>query len=180
MGGCVQIDRAAPGHEQAGKARILKGYIPSSIGRITELHGAYYHDHWGFGAFFEAKVAAELGEFIARYDEKRDGLWTALLGGRIEGSIAIDGIHAGDRGAHLRWFIVAASLHGRGIGSRLIKTAIRFCRARRYKRIYLWTFEGLDPAKHLYEKNGFTLMEQRRGTMWGKTVNEQRFELSLE
>lgn len=161
------------------KIRIERGYIPGSIGRIIELHGAYYHEHWGFGSFFEAKVASDLAEFIGRYDEERDGLWTALLGGRIEGSIAIDGIHAENRGAHLRWFIVSASLHGRGMGSRLIRAATRFCRNRDYRRIYLWTFEGLDPAKHLYEKNGFKLVEQRRGTMWGTEVNEQRLELRL-
>jgi GNAT superfamily N-acetyltransferase len=162
-----------------GKIRIERGYMPGSIGRIAELHGTYYNEHWGFGAFFEAKVASELAEFMGRYDDQRDGLWTALIGGNIEGSIVIDGIHAGDRGAHLRWFIVSASLHGRGIGSRLIRTAKRFCHNRGYKAIYLWTFEGLDSAKHLYEKNGFTLMEQRRGSMWGNEVNEQRFELSF-
>lgn len=162
------------------KIRIERGYIPGSIGRIAEIHGVYYHEHWGFGPFFEAKVASELAEFIGRYDDKRDGLWTALLEGRIEGSIAIDGIHAEDMGAHLRWFIVSASLHGRGIGSRLINAAMRFCRNSGYRRIYLWTFEGLDPAKHLYEKNGFALREQRRGTMWGTEVNEQRFDLRLE
>jgi GNAT superfamily N-acetyltransferase len=165
-----------------GKIRIERGYIPGSIGRIAEIHGVYYHEHWGFGPFFEAKVATELAEFTGRYDDKRDGLWTALLGGRIEGSIAIDGIHAEemDMGAHLRWFIVSASLHERGIGSQLIAAAMRFCRNRGYQKIYLWTFEGLDPARHLYEKNGFTLMEQQRGTMWGAEVNEQRFELSLD
>jgi len=166
-------------HEHMGKIRIQRGYVPGSIGRIAELHGTYYHEHWGFGAFFEAKVAGELAEFMGRYDDQLDSLWTALLGGNIEGSIAIDGIHAGDRGAHLRWFIVSASLQGGGIGSSLMGKAMRFCRNRGYKRIYLLTFEGLDPARHLYEKNGFTLMEQRRGSMWGTEVNEQRFEFSF-
>jgi GNAT superfamily N-acetyltransferase len=166
-------------HEHPGKIRIQRGYVPGSIGRIAELHGIYYYQHWGFGAFFEAKVASELAEFMRRYDDQRDGFWTAFVGGNIEGSIAIDGIHAGDRGAHLRWFIVSPVLHGRGIGGRLIRAAKGFCRNRGYKRIYLLTFEGLDPARRLYEKSGFTLIEQRRGSMWGTEVNEQRFELTL-
>lgn len=37
--------------------KIESGYIPGSIGRIAELHGTYYHDHWGFGLYFEAMVA---------------------------------------------------------------------------------------------------------------------------
>ncbi|MFW6147197.1 MAG: GNAT family N-acetyltransferase [Thermodesulfobacteriota bacterium] len=161
-----------------GTIQIKKGYIPGSIGRITQLHGAYYHENWGFGAFFEAKVARELAEFIGRYNPMNDGLWTAFLGEHIEGSIAIDGVHAESNGAHLRWFIVSAPLQGKGIGSRLMRTAKRFCLAKGYKRIYLWTFEGLHPAKHLYEKNGFNLMEQRKGIMWGTEVTEQRLELT--
>jgi hypothetical protein len=41
---------------------IVKGYIPGSIGRVAELHGTYYHKHWGFSLFFEAKVATELSD----------------------------------------------------------------------------------------------------------------------
>jgi GNAT superfamily N-acetyltransferase len=159
---------------------IVKGYIPGSIGRVAELHGTYYHEHWDFTVFFEAKVATELSEFLTRYDEKRDGFLTASLKDRVEGSITIDGIHTEKEGAHLRWFIISDILRGRGIGGRLIKEALNFCRSKGYKRVYLWTFEGLNAAKHLYEKNGFELVEQHKGIQWGTEVNEQRFELSLE
>ena len=159
---------------------IVKGYTPGSIGRVAELHGTYYHKHWGFGPFFEARVATDLSEFIKRYDEGRDGFWTASLEGRVEGSIAIDGANAEMKGAHLRWFILSDILRGQGIGSRLIDIAIGFCRDKGFKRVYLWTFEGLDAARHLYEKTGFELLEQVKGTQWGKEVNEQRFELQLE
>ena len=98
----------------------------------------------------------------------------------MEGSIAIDGIDADGKGAHLRYFIVSDVLRGTGIGNRLINRAIEFCHARRYRCVYLWTFEGLDAARHLYEKLGFVLAEQFQGTQWGKAVNEQRFELALE
>ena len=159
---------------------IVRGYVPGSIGRVAELHGTYYHDHWGFGLFFEAKVATELSAFLGRYDEARDGFWTALMGGRVEASIAIDGIHAEKEGAHLRWFILSDALRGQGIGYQLINAAIDFCRSNGYKGIYLWSFEGLDAARHLYDKIGFRLVEQRRGSQWGVEVKEQRFELQLE
>jgi len=159
---------------------IVRGYIPGSIGRVAELHSIYYYEHWGFGIFFEAKAATELGEFLGRYDENRDGFWIASREGRIEGSITIDGIHAETKGAHLRWFIMSDELRGRGMGNRLIRTAMDFCRKNDYKRVYLWTFEGLHPARHLYEKMGFKLVEQQKGTQWGTEVNEQRYELRLE
>ena len=68
---------------------VRGGYCPGAIGRVVELHAAYYHAHWGFGAVFEAKVASELAEFFGRYDARRDGFWTASVSGRVEGSITI-------------------------------------------------------------------------------------------
>jgi GNAT superfamily N-acetyltransferase len=124
----------------------------------------YYHAHWGFSLFFEAKVATELAAFLGRYDEQHDGFWTASADGRIEGSITIDGSHAAVEGAHLRWFVMSDARRGQGVGNRLIDAAIGFCRSRGDTRVYLWTFEGLDAARHLYEKNGFRLAEQQRGT----------------
>ena len=159
--------------------RVSEGYVPGSLGRIAELHGVYYHDHWKFGLFFEAKVATELSEFLKRYDENRDGFWTASVHGRVEGSIIIDGIHGNTEGAHLRWFIMSEALQGKGAGKQLINTAIRFCRDKGYLKIYLWTFAGLPAARHLYEKTGFKLVKEQKGSQWGIEVNEQRFECRL-
>jgi GNAT superfamily N-acetyltransferase len=159
--------------------KIAHGYVPGALGRVAELHGVYYHDNWRFGLFFEAKVAVELCEFLKRYDESRDGFWTMLVNGRVEGSIAIDGIHGASEGAHLRWFIMSDALRGKGAGNQLINAAISFCRGKGYNKIYLWTFEGLDAARHLYEKVGFRLVEEHKGTQWGTEVKEQRFECAL-
>ena len=156
---------------------VDSGYVPGSIGRISELHGTYYHDHWRFGVYFEAKVATELSEFLTRFDEKKDGIWLATVNKRIEGSIVIDGIHAWDKGAHLRWFIMSDVLRGKGAGRELLDTAINFCKIKGYKMIYLWTFEGLNAARHLYEDAGFRLIKQQSGLQWGTEVNEQYFEL---
>jgi GNAT superfamily N-acetyltransferase len=161
----------------AAEIIIKTGYIPGSIGRISELHGTYYNRHWGFGLYFEAKVATELSAFLERFDAKRDGIWLATQDGHIEGSVVIDGIHANDEGAHLRWFIVSDALRGKGVGRKLIHSAVDFCRNRGYETVYLWTFEGLGAARHLYEDVGFKLIEQNRGDQWGAKVNEQCFEL---
>jgi len=158
---------------------IQKGHVPGAMGRIIELHGTYYHAHWKFGAFFEAKVAGGLAEFMNRYDDERDGLWTASVKGRIEGGIAIDGAHATQEGAHLRWFILSDALRGRGTGKRLVDVAMDFCRIKKYPRVYLWTFAGLHAARHVYEQAGFKLVEQHRGAQWGTEVEEQRFELRV-
>lgn len=158
---------------------IARGYVPGAIGRVAELNGTYYHEQWGFGLVFEAMVATDLAEFLNRCDETKDGFWTAHFKGRVEGHITIDGINAQTTGAHLRYFIVSDILRGRGVGGRLIRSAIRFCRDAGHKRVYLWTFEGLEAARYLYEKEGFRLVEQKRGSRWGVEVNEQRLELIL-
>ena len=162
------------------EVEIASRPIAGAIGRITEMHGSYYHRHWGFGLFFEARVATELVEFLGRFDPRRDGFWTASLAGRIEGSIAIDAQRSDADGAHLRWFILSDALRGQGVGTRLIESAIECCRDRGYGNIYLWTFEGLTAARHLYEKAGFSLAEEFRGSQWGSEVTEQRFELRLD
>lgn len=157
----------------------ISGYIPGAIGRITELHATYYSKYWGFGLFFESKVAKEISEFLNRFDETRDGFWVARIDDVIIGSVTIDGIKADRDGAHLRWFITDPVYHGRGIGNRLMAEATAFCQRMSFHRVYLWTFEGLDPARHLYEKHGFKLVKELKGNQWGKPVKEQMFELII-
>ena len=156
---------------------VDKGYVPGCIGRIAELHARYYHRLVGFGMHFEAKLARELAGFCEQYVDQRDGLWLAIADDAVEGSIAIDGSHVAQDGAHLRWFITSTNVRGTGVGNILLSTALEFCASQRYDRVYLWTFDGLGAARHLYEKFGFRLVQQRLGTQWGSEVREQRFEL---
>lgn len=158
---------------------IHAGYIPGAIGRITELHGTYYHTHWGFHLFFEAKVASELAAFLSRFTPEHDGFWLALVGQTIAGAIAIDGSEATVQVARLRWFIVAPEYHGTGIGKKLMNTALDFCQQASFQKVYLTTFSGLDTARHLYEQAGFVCVEERVDTHWGNPVTEQTFELVL-
>lgn len=154
---------------------ISEGYEPGCIGRIAQLHAAYYAATHGFGVAFEAKVARELSEFCLDYVPGRDGIWL-VRSPDMEGSVVLDGSRANESGAQLRWFITSDKLRGHGIGRRLLTQALAFADARRYPKTCLWTFEGLDAARHLYEACGFRLVHQSPGTQWGRQVNEQRFE----
>ena len=139
---------------------IENGYRPGAIGRVAQLHAAYYHREWGFGLTFEAKVATELAAFFRRCSPDRDGFWAALVDDRLDGAIVIDGGESAESRAHLRWFIVSDALRGQGAGSRLIEAAMDFCRRKDYSVVYLWTFDGLGAARHLYEKHGFALVKE--------------------
>lgn len=157
----------------------ITGPVAGACARIAALHADYYGRNWGFGAVFEETISHGVVAFLKRFDPQRDGLWTVCVKGEVAGAIAIDGIHAESEGAHLRWFILGEGLRGRGLGNRLLARAIAFCRERGYPRIYLWTFEGLQTARHLYEKYGFSLEAARPGSQWGHEVMEQWFVLDL-
>ncbi len=155
------------------------GYTPGVIGRVSELHAKYYAAPWNFGYFFEAKVSTELSSFITNYHKSKDRIWSLSIDGNIEGSITIDGASENKNIAHLRWFIISDKLRGKGAGNYLMEQAISFCQEVGFKKVYLWTFQGLAPARHLYEKFGFKLVEEHPGEQWGTTVTEQRFEAKL-
>ena len=155
------------------------GYYPGALGRITELHAVYYHENWGFDLSFEIQVAGELAEFMRQFREERDGLWIARSDGLFAGAVAIDGHLSDTEGARLRWFIVEPSLQGKGLGRALIRKAVGFCRTAGCRKVFLWTFKGLDSARHLYELEGFHVGEQHEANQWGQLIQEQKFELIL-
>jgi GNAT superfamily N-acetyltransferase len=156
--------------------RIEQGWRAGAIGRVTEMHGLYYSRAHAFGPSFEAKVAGGLAEFSARLDHPDNGLWCAVQSGRIVGSIAIDGQDQTDGAAHLRYFIVEDTWHAQGLGRQLLRHAVNFADSRGFGVIRLWTFQGLDAARHLYEREGFRLVRSWVGDQWGRECLEQVFE----
>jgi GNAT superfamily N-acetyltransferase len=155
----------------------IQGYYPGVVGKITELHAVYYHKHWGFDVSFETQVSRELSIFVSEFDANRDGLWVATADDKFAGAVAIDGKQAMTEGARLRWFIVDPEFQGAGLGNQLISRAVQFCKEKGYPKIFLWTFEGLEPARRLYERHAFRLNETHEVQQWGQTINEQKFEL---
>lgn len=158
---------------------ILSGYCPGVIGEITHAHAVYYHENWNLDASFEVQVAAELSDFIRFFDPARDGLWVGRFDGQFAGSVAVDGRRSPDPGARLRWLIVRPEFQGIGLGRRLVEEALVFCTRAAHPRVFLWTFQGLDAARSLYESVGFRLRKEHAVEQWGRTIREQLFELDL-
>lgn len=157
------------------KIEVIQGYQTGLIARITQMHALYYAHVAGFGQQFETGVAGGLAEFCTRLHRPGNAIWTAVQGQEIVGSIAIDGEDLGEKIAHLRWFILDDPVRGTGTGRRLLSAALDFVDEEGFAEAHLWTFSGLDAARHLYESHGFELVEERPGTQWGKEILEQRF-----
>lgn len=151
-------------------------FFPGAIGSVAALHGQHYARDWGFGTFFEAKVAAELGQFASRM-AANDLVLLVQDGSGLAASLILDlnDPASGPRGAHLRWFIVADRLRGTGIGRALLARAMAHADTHAGGKVWLTTFQGLAPARHLYDSLGFTLAHAADGDAWGTRVVEQEF-----
>jgi len=162
------------------EAVTVSGYYPGVIGKVIEVHALYYHRHWEFDRSFEIQVGRELADFMAHFDETRDGFWAARAGDVFTGCIAVDGRLRETQGARIRWFIVDPAFHGNGLGRLLLRKAVAFCTPEKgIRRIFLWTFRGLDAAKRLYEQEGFRLVEEQEIRHWGATIQDQKYERAV-
>ncbi|MCA3600011.1 MAG: GNAT family N-acetyltransferase [Methylobacterium sp.] len=158
-------------------ARIVEGWRPGALGFIIGEHGQYYARHWGFGAFFEARVAAGLAEFTGRMAPSTDRFFLAVDDAeRILGSLVLDLTDPAQPSgeAHLRWFILSDRARGQGLGEKLMANAMAHCDALS-RACWLTTFAGLDAARALYERHGFSLEREAEAASWGVTVREQLF-----
>lgn len=157
------------------EVEVQEGYRSGVIASVAQLHASFYSKQYRFGAVFERKVASEMSEFMGRIDDPVNTTFSAYVGDELLGSVSIDGEDLGEGASHLRWFIVSPRAQGMGIGNLLIGKAMAFVDSNAFDRTRLWTFKGLDAARHLYEKHGFALAHETPGTQWGTEVIEQEF-----
>ena len=149
---------------------------PGDLGSVVQLHGVTYARERGFDPTFEAYVAGPLAEFVRRGAD-RERLWVAEEGARLVGCVAI--VAAAPETAQLRWFLVEPAARGRGLGTRLLREALAFCRECGYTDVILWTESVLTAAARLYLAAGFRKTEERPGRLWGVDLVEEKYELVL-
>ena len=160
--------------------QIVEGYVPGVIGVVSALFATYFAESHGFGLRFEAKVATELADFLEDYDSERDLQLVLKQGDQILGGISVDGRENSQYSARLRWFILSEEARGDGWGRKLLDTALEFCRAKNYGRVYLTTVAGLEASRQLYEKYGFRLASEIEDETWGTRSLEQTWIRGVE
>lgn len=149
---------------------------PGDAGYIAYRHAVLYEKEYGLDQVFEQYVISGMAKF---FDSKAPGtIWVAEFAGQVVGSIAIVGL--ADNVAQLRWFLTEPTFRGSGLGRRLMTTAMDYCRQNKFRKVILWTFVGLDAARHLYESYGFRPTEQVENTTWREKLIEEKWEMTLE
>jgi GNAT superfamily N-acetyltransferase len=157
---------------------IIRTYKQTDMDFIIKRHKELYEDEYGFSSEFGDYVEKYVLKFHDYHDENRENIWIVEKDGKQIGVIAI--VSADEAAAQLRWFLIEPEMRGRGLGHKLVKTAIDFCREKNYKHILLWTVNILGAARNLYKAYGFTLTESVKNDSWSKDIiYEERWDLEL-
>jgi GNAT superfamily N-acetyltransferase len=139
---------------------------------------ALYDREYGFTSeIWRAYLTDGVRNFVNRFDSERDCMYILDNDGVPLGCIAIT--HVDQATAQLRFFFLEPEIRGLGAGRRLIDQAIDFCKDKKYRHVFLWTFSTLMAARHLYDSKGFQIMETHENRDWGETILEERWDLNL-
>ena len=139
--GQVKIRRASEGDHptvrQLFQAGLLEGHVPDNDtgADLEKLEEAYFSDE-GHSAF-----------------------WVAGCGDEVIGMIGVQWM--ADNAAEIRRLRVRDDFRRRGVGAKLVETALGFCRHHGYLKVVLDVRIERGPAIALFEKFGFQLARTR-------------------
>ena len=150
---------------------IRNRFDANDIAKIAERHRIIYQEEYGYNS--------EFADYVENFAKGNiDCIWIAESEGLFAGCISV--VRVDDRTAQLRKFLVEPKMRGQGIGTKLIHRLIEYCKEKKYEKIFLWTVDELVAARRLYEEFGFNLTETKaKRFLWGKSITEQRWDLSL-
>jgi DNA-binding MarR family transcriptional regulator/GNAT superfamily N-acetyltransferase len=174
-GAMATIERVLGGQ---GGPVTLRDPKPGDMGAVIGGQAKIYAEEYGWNWEFEGFVAEICGVFIREFDPKWERGWIAERDGRVVGSVFC--VRENKSTAKLRMLYVDRDARGTGLGARLVDEVIAFARAKRYRRLVLWTNDILVAARKIYLARGFVLEKSEKHRSFGKNLVGQYWSLDLD
>jgi DNA-binding MarR family transcriptional regulator/GNAT superfamily N-acetyltransferase len=155
----------------------LRPPAAGDFGWVIERNGALYAAEHGFDSSYEALVAQIVADYLGKHDPERERAWIAELDGERVGAIFC--VRQDDTTAKLRLLHVEPNTRGAGVGTVLVDQCIQFARSVGYRTMELWTVSLLAPARRIYQRAGFRLVDEDTRQRFGRELTGQTWRLDL-
>lgn len=156
---------------------VLRPPHAGDLGWVVQRHGAIYAEEYHWDMRFEGLVAEIVSTFVRNFDPQRERCWIAERDGENVGSVFL--VKKTDTTAQLRMLLVEPRARGLGIARRLVRECERFARQVGYGEIVLWTNSILTSARHIYETEGYVLIDEAPHESFGHALVGQHWRLTL-
>ena len=159
------------------RAYLLRPPRPGDLGWVVQRQAAGYAAEYGWDATYEALVARIVADYVETRDPAREAAWIAEADGERVGSVLC--VRESDTVARLRLLYVDPAARGLGIGGKLVEECMRFARSAGYTEMTLWTNSVLAQARRIYQRAGFTLIDEAPHHSYGADLVGQNWSRTL-
>jgi len=164
-------------HLTARQITWVEGLQPGLIGQVGDLHSRYYVRQLGWSIDFEILVLRGLSDFAEGYDCQKDFVLTAHSQERLIASVFVLGRTAHPDGAQLRFFLVDPEFRGLGLGAKLLRATLNWCKTKGFVSVFLWTVDNLVESRRLYEKAGFRITDRIHDARFSKDRDTMKMQM---
>lgn len=134
---------------------IITPYTPDDKDGAKGVVLAGFHD---FGFTYQRKYDFDLDDPKKYYIDQGGMFYVLKDSGKVIGTIAL--IDKGNHIAELKRMYLIKEYQGKGLGSKLLDRAIRFCKENRFVKLEFETNKKFTNAHAFYQRRGFRIVKE--------------------